>query len=152
MLKHPVQEQAEVAAVIAPTVADSAPRLLVIDDDIVHRMVICRAAAKVGYMTIEASSCDEAERLLRQCVYDCISLDLSLGRRGGVEVLHFIASLGCKTPIVIISGTDAGIRGEAMDIARRLTLKAYEPLSKPVDLDQLRRTFALIKLRTDAGL
>jgi CheY-like chemotaxis protein len=127
-------------------------QLLVIDDDTVHRMIICRMAAKIGYLPVEAPSYEEAEKLLRARAYDCISLDLSLGRRGGVDVLHLLAELDCKTPIIIISGTDADIRAEAMDVASRLALNAYEPLAKPVNLADLKRSLTSIKLRTTAGL
>jgi len=38
----------------------TALRLLVIDDDSLHRMVICRAAAKAGYLPAGAATYDEA--------------------------------------------------------------------------------------------
>lgn len=127
---------------------DDMPRLLVIDDDTVHRMIICRVAAKVGYVAVEAASYDDAARLLRECAYDCISL----GRRGGVDVLRLAAELECKTPIIIVSGTDPSIRAEAMDIASRLALNAYEPLPKPLNLGDLKQSLVNIKLRTIVGL
>jgi two-component system, chemotaxis family, chemotaxis protein CheY len=132
--------------------SDDALHLLVIDDDTVHRMIICRVAAKIGYTPVEATSYDDAHRLLHERPFDCISIDLSLGRRGGVDVLRLLAELGCKAPIIIISGTDAAIRAEAMEIAGRLALNAYEPLAKPVNLAELRRSLTNIKLRTTAGL
>jgi CheY-like chemotaxis protein len=132
--------------------ADEMPRLLVIDDDTVHRMIICRVAAKVGYVAVEAASYEDAAMLLRERTYDCISLDLSLGRRGGVDVLRLAAELECKTPIIIVSGSDPGVRAEAMEIAARLALNTYEPLPKPLNLGDLRQSLLHIKLRTTAGL
>jgi len=126
--------------------------LLVVDDDTVHRMIICRVAAKIGYVPAEAASFEDAARLLRERTYDCISLDLSLGRRGGVDVLRLLAELNCKTPVIIISGTDAEMRAEAMEIAEQLAINTYEPLPKPVNLAELRRSLTTIKLRTTAGL
>ena len=43
-----------------------APRLLVIDDDHLHRMIICRVAAKAGYLPAGAASYDEAAKLVQE--------------------------------------------------------------------------------------
>ena len=82
------------------------PRLLVVDDDTLHRMIICRVAAKAGYAPAGAGTYDEATKLARANPFDCISLDLSLGQHGGIEMLHYLRGIGCKAPIVIISGSD----------------------------------------------
>jgi two-component system, chemotaxis family, chemotaxis protein CheY len=154
MLHRPPMSQSDAKALAdtATTGEDDMPRLLVIDDDTVHRMIICRVAAKIGYVPVEATSYDDAARLLRERAYDCISLDLSLGRRGGVDVLRLIAELDCKTPIIIVSGSDPNVRAEAMDVAVRLALNAYEPLPKPLNLGDLKQSLVNIKLRTTAGL
>ena len=147
-----MDQSGERGTAATPDVPDELPHLLVIDDDTVHRMIICRVGAKVGYVPVEATSYEDAAKFLRERTFDCISLDLSLGRRGGVDVLRLVEELKCKTPIIIISGTDPGIRAEAMDIATRLALNVYEPLSKPVNLADLRQSLINIKLRTTAGL
>jgi two-component system, chemotaxis family, chemotaxis protein CheY len=150
MLDHP--EDKLTSAIPEHSGAGAAPPILVVDDDIVHRMVICRIAAKVGYETAEAGSYDDAATLLRARRFACISLDLSLGRRGGIDVLYLIAECSLRTPVIIISGGDNGLRNEAAAIAHRLGLNAYEPLPKPVDLGELRLRLAQIKMRTEAGL
>ena len=63
------------------TDAERAPRLLVVDDEILHRMIICRAAAKVGYVPVGAASYLEAQKLLQQNVFDCITLDMTLKQK-----------------------------------------------------------------------
>jgi DNA-binding response OmpR family regulator len=128
------------------------PRILVVDDDTVHRMVICRIAAKVGYEPVEAASYEDAERELRAGAFACISLDLALGRRGGIDVMHLIADCAKRTPVIIISGGDSGCRTDADALSRRLGLNSYESLPKPVNLADLKQRLAQIKLRTEAGL
>jgi two-component system, chemotaxis family, chemotaxis protein CheY len=135
-----------------PTPAGDTPHILVVDDDIVHRMVICRIAAKAGYVAAEAGSYEEAEQLLRDRAFACISLDLSLGKRGGIDVMQLIAASAPQTPVIIISGSDVGIRAEAVDFAHRLGLDSCDPLPKPVNLGELRQRLTQIRLRTDAGL
>jgi DNA-binding response OmpR family regulator len=116
----------------------AASRLLVIDDDSLHRMVICRAAAKAGYLPAGAASYDEAARLMRETVFDCITLDLGLGDHAGSEMLRHLANAGCTVPIVIVSGCDPATCKEAVTIAKLLKLNIWECVPKPVDLAMLR--------------
>src|ERR1700732_3917225 len=62
------------------------PRLLVIDDDNLHRMIICRVAAKAGFLPAGAASYDEAAKLAQETAFDCITLDLSLGHHARSEI------------------------------------------------------------------
>ncbi len=114
------------------------PRLLVIDDDSLHRMVICRAAAKAGYLPAGAATYEEAAKLTRETAFDCITLDLSLGHHAGSELLHHLSSLRCTAPIVVVSGCDAAICKEAVRVAGLLNLNVWECIPKPVDLAMLR--------------
>jgi len=115
-----------------------APRLLVIDDDNLHRMIICRAAAKVGYLPAGAATYDEAAKLVQEMAFDCITLDLSLGAHAGTEMLHHLAMLGCTAPIIIVSGCDPVTCKESVKVAGRLHLNIWECFAKPVDLVLLR--------------
>ena len=123
----------------------SAPRLLVIDDDHLHRLIICRIAAKAGYLPTEAASYEEAAKLVQEAAFDCITLDLSLGEHAGVEMLRHLWKLGCKAPIIIISGCDPTITQETAHFARSLKLNIRESVPKPVDLGLLR--YSLERLR-----
>jgi two-component system, chemotaxis family, chemotaxis protein CheY len=116
----------------------TAPRLLVIDDDSLHRMVICRAAAKAGYLPAGAATYDEAARLTREAAFDCITLDLGLGDHAGSEMLHHLSHVGCTAPIIVISGCDPATSKEAVKVAGMLKLNVWECIPKPVDLAMLR--------------
>jgi two-component system, chemotaxis family, chemotaxis protein CheY len=122
-----------------------ASRLLVIDDDNLHRMIICRAAAKAGYLPAGAATYEEAVRLTRDGVFGCITLDLSLGAHAGVEMLHHLRSIGCKTPIIVISGCDGVTCGESLKVAKSLELNIWQSMSKPVDLAVLRLWFEQLR-------
>jgi two-component system, chemotaxis family, chemotaxis protein CheY len=133
--------------------ADAAPRLLVVDDDNLHRMIICRAAAKSGYVPIGAASHHEAAKLLLESAFDCITLDIALGDRGGaVELLRYFAKIGCKAPIIVVSACDDETLREILRLARSLKLNVAEPVPKPVDLTILRSTLEGIRGEpSDAG-
>jgi DNA-binding response OmpR family regulator len=124
--------------------------LLVIDDDDIHRRIICRIAEKAGFQPMGADSFNEAAALLSKTSVDCITLDLTLGTRAGVEILRLLASLNCRTPIIVISGAEANILDETLRIGKSLNLDLRAPVSKPVDLGALR--IALIHIYQQVDL
>lgn len=119
---------------------DAPPRILVIDDDNLHRMIICRTAAKAGYVPTEAASYEEAAALVQANTFACITLDLSLGEHAGAEMVRELSAVGCKAPIIIISGCDGAICRETLRLAKLLNLNVEESVPKPVDLVMLRYT------------
>src|SRR3984957_10249265 len=80
------------------------PRLLVIDDDNLHRMIICRVAGKTGFVPAGAPSYEEAAKLAREPAFDCIPLDLSLGNHAGRERLHHLSMRGATALIILVAG------------------------------------------------
>ena len=127
-------------------------KLLVVDDDTVHRMVICRIARQAGFEVDEAASYEAARRMLGLSVYGCVTLDLSLGDRGGVDVLRYMAEIGCASPVVVVSGSDDAVRSESLAVARKLNLNVCRPFSKPVKLADLRELMREIRKRQVVGL
>jgi DNA-binding NtrC family response regulator len=121
------------------------PHLLAIDDDNLHRMIICRVAAKAGYLPAGAATYDEAAELARSNAFDCITLDLSLGEHAGVELLRHLWVVGCKATIIIISGCDDATCGESRRIAESLKFKVWESIPKPVNLAVLRDSLERLK-------
>jgi DNA-binding response OmpR family regulator len=130
-------------------VSDMAPtvplRLLVIDDDNLHRMIICRVAAKAGFLPAGAATYDEAAQLTQEGNFDCITLDLSLGEHAGIEMLRHLWVIGCKAPIIIVSGCDDATCKETMKVAKSLNMHVWEAIPKPVDLVLLRNWLERLK-------
>lgn len=152
MLESHEQPNPETEKTVAPAAATDAPALLVIDDDTVHRMIICKVAQRAGFAAAGAASYEQAVAMLEANSYALITLDLSLGERGGVEVLHYVSANDCATPIIIISGSGETVRSETMNLAHLLSISVCEALPKPVDLAQLRRLLLDIKDRIAVGL
>jgi DNA-binding response OmpR family regulator len=132
--------------------------LLVIDDTNLHQSIVSRIATQAGFVTTGANSVGEAARLLRTQPFDCITLDLSLGEESGVEILRLLAELKCRTPIIVISGSENSVRDETVRIGNFLNLNLCPPIPKPIDLAALRDTLTRIandtqrqKLATPAG-
>jgi DNA-binding response OmpR family regulator len=120
------------------TDCDARPRLLVVEDDTLYRMMICRVAANAGYMPAGAATCEEAVKLLQKDEFDCLTLDLSLGSHNGNELLLHLSASGCDADIIIVSGCDDGRRQESAAFAKSLGLRVWETIAKPVDLVVLR--------------
>jgi two-component system, chemotaxis family, chemotaxis protein CheY len=141
--------QADMAHASAPRTVP--PRLLVIDDDNLHRMIICRAAAKAGYLPAGAATYDEAVKLAQETAFDCITLDLSLGERAGVDMLRHLWVIGCKAPVIIISGCDNETCNESAKVAESLKLNVWESIPKPVNLATLRASLDRLKASRDVA-
>jgi DNA-binding NtrC family response regulator len=149
MLLDSDQEAMAAAGVAQP----AALRLLVIDDDHLHRMIICRVAAKAGFLPAGAASYEEAAALVQEHVFDCITLDLSLGPHAGVEILRHLWVIGYKAPVIIISGCDDATCSETMKVAESLKRKIWEAIPKPVNLAVLRDALERFKAeREEAAL
>jgi CheY-like chemotaxis protein len=133
-------------------VAAALPRLLVIDDDKLHRMIVCRLAARTGYAPAGAATYAEAVKLTQQSAFDCITLDLSVGAHDGTEMLRHLWAVGCKAPIFVITGCDEDIRRETADIACSLDLNIRGFIGKPVDLDELPDRLDRLRAERDAVL
>jgi CheY-like chemotaxis protein len=101
-------------------------------------MMICRVAANAGCVPAGASTYEEAAKLLQKGVFDCITLDLSLGARDGDEVLRHLAARSSNTHVIIVSGCDDNRRQESVALAKSLGLNVRESIAKPVDLVVLR--------------
>ncbi len=139
-LPRTAREDAIVAAAARP-----APRVLVIYDDNLHRMIVSRVAAKAGYEVSAAATYEEATRLAQETTFDCISLDLSLGDHAGVEILRHLWVIGCKAPIVIISGCDNATCSETAKVAESLKLSVWQSIAKPVNLPILRQSLERLR-------
>jgi DNA-binding NtrC family response regulator len=112
--------------------------ILVIDDANLHQSIVSKIATQAGFATTGAGSVTEAAKLLRARTFDCITLDLSLGEHSGVEVLQLLAEMKCRTPIIVISGSEKSVREETLKIGNFLDLNVCAPIPKPINLALLR--------------
>eukprot|EP01035_Chromulina_nebulosa_P040530 gene40530-54803_t len=126
---------------------DGTFKLLVIDDDLVQRMIIARIGVQAGFDVIQASTFEEAATRLKSESFDCVTIDLSLGDRSGALLLPLIADVDCRLPIILISGVDEHILEATAKMSRLLDLETQK-FAKPVNLVRLRE--ALMELRHDA--
>jgi CheY-like chemotaxis protein len=78
-------------------------RVLVVEDDLVHRDSTCMLLASDDVETVAVGTAAEALEKLRSATYDCMVLDLSLPDRTGIELLEDMSQQeNCGFPPVIV--------------------------------------------------
>jgi signal transduction histidine kinase/DNA-binding response OmpR family regulator len=105
--------------------------VLVVEDNIASRDLLCRFLAKEGYRTVTAASGSEGLTLARQTRPDIITLDLILPGMDGWQVLSELKSDPelSRIPVILITISDDKEKGFA--------LGASEFITKPIRREQL---------------
>lgn len=84
-------------------------KVLLIDDDEAACLIIRRLLTRVPSKTFDLDWCstyDEGLKALTEKKHDVCLLDYRLGITNGLDLLRKAISLGIKTPIVMLTGTD----------------------------------------------
>jgi ActR/RegA family two-component response regulator len=126
-----------------------APRVLVVDRDNLHRMIICRAADKAGCIPAGAANLAEATRLAQSTAFDGVTLDLSFGREAVGDFFSYLGALHCKAKIIVTGHRDvAAWQDEAVRDAILLGLDVEEDVAaKPLDVEMLRRVLEQLRIQ-----
>ena len=119
-------------------------RLLVVDDDIVQRRIIAKIAAQAGHTVVEAGSVEEANAILESDAINCVTIDLSLGERSGVEVLSALGARARNVPVLIISGMPSDVLQSVTRYAAECGLVVHATFAKPLDLNKLRNSLRVL--------
>jgi CheY-like chemotaxis protein len=122
--------------------------LLIIEDALIHSVVISHIADKAGFITTRAHSYEDACKVLSARQFDCITLDLGLGEHVGFDVLRYLSTIGCRAQIIIISQSDLDVCDDVAELGRGLDLRVYQCVPKPIDLEGLRETLLHIQARS----
>lgn len=110
--------------------AETAPRILVVDDDPGIREVLCDYLNQHGYDAVGAASAAEMDRAIAARTPDLIVLDLMMPGEDGLSVCRRLAGKG--PPIVMLSAM-----GEDTDRIIGLELGADDYLAKPCNPREL---------------
>jgi len=113
------------------------PRVLLVDDepDLLDLMQL--TLVKMGLDSERATSVAEAEKMLGAAHFDLCLTDMRLTDGEGIEVIQCANALKSPVPVAVITAY-----GSAGNAVAALKAGAFDYLSKPVALDQLR---ALVK-------
>lgn len=115
----------------------AARRLLVVDDEAVQRLLVGRAASRMGFLADDATTLEEAVARLGRTAYDVVVLDLGLRENDGIELLRHLRESGTDPMVVFVSGFDERVRQAAARLASALGLRVAGTLGKPLWVEQL---------------
>jgi len=120
--------QASAAAAVDPSpTAVCTGSVLIVDDDELTLRALARALTAVGHQVVTAAWGHEALLRLRERVFDCVFLDLSLPDSSGLEVLQQIHGYDPNLPVALMTGSptlDTAI-GAVHAGARRYLVKPF---------------------------
>ena len=107
-------------------------RTLIVDDDASFRLGLAGVLRLEGFVTITASTCQEARRALAREAVDLVFVDVNLPDGSGLDLLPAPGA-----PAVVVTGEPSlSLADEA------LSLGARDCLAKPVDRVRVRMTLA----------
>jgi two-component system response regulator PilR (NtrC family) len=112
-------------------------QVLVVDDEPDIRELLELTLAKMGLGVAAVGSIAEAKARLQADRYDLCLTDMRLGDGEGLELVRYIATLPDDLPVAVITA-----HGSAENAVAALKAGAFDYVSKPVGLEQLR---ALVK-------
>jgi DNA-binding NtrC family response regulator len=103
-------------------------RVLVVDDDLVQRMLLVRILRKAGYESAAAMSNQEARSLLDDSSFGLVVADLRMFAEDGIELIRHVADHHPGTYSIVVSGF-----ASEEDLGRLHRAGAFELMTKPVD-------------------
>lgn len=123
---------------------DYAPRILIVDDELIVRTFFDRILSEDGYCVDAVGTAREALRALCDRAYEVALVDLSLPDGDGVELVR---QMRMDAPHVPILATSGFLVGNMADVV--LAAGATATLQKPTTPDKLRN--AIYRLLEPSG-
>jgi len=108
--------------------------VLVIDDEPDIRELLEITLGRMGLNTVSAANCKEAKEYLAKQEFDLCLTDLKLPDGSGIDLVNAVQQLNYPLPVAVFTAhgnTDAAITA--------MKAGAYDFISKPVNLEQLRQ-------------
>ncbi|MBT4490637.1 MAG: response regulator, partial [Rhodospirillaceae bacterium] len=125
---------------------ETAPHILVVDDDREIRDLLARFLRKHGYRVDSAADGREMWRLLETGRFDLIVLDLMLPGEDGLSLCRRLRSQNSAMPVIMLTAI-----GEEMDRIIGLEMGADDYLAKPFNPRELLARMRAVLRRSGAA-
>ena len=109
------------------------PVVLIVDDEPAARFGMKRALEKEGYTILEADSLARADQAVENHTPSVVLLDVRLASESGLDYLPRLVSKESPPLVIIVTA-----HGSERTAVQAIKLGAYDYLSKPFDVDELR--------------
>ncbi len=113
--------------------------ILVVDDEQVHRYMLCSMFREWGWKCVEAddgrTAVEAVEKAGEASAYDAVLMDVRMARMDGMEAFTRIHALKPSLPVVIMTAYSS-----VDDAVEAMKHGAHDYLTKPLNFDRLRLT------------
>ena len=109
--------------------------ILVVDDEQVHRYMLCTMFKEWGYNCVEADDGDTAVTVVERRDFDAVLMDVKMARMSGLEAFARINEMKPALPVIIMTAYSSV--DDAVDLIKR---GAHDYLTKPLDFERLKLT------------
>ncbi len=109
--------------------------ILVVDDEQVHRYMLCSMFKEWGWRCVEADDGLTAIQAVEKQSYDAVLMDVRMARMDGREAFSRIHAMYPSLPVVIMTAYSS-----VDDAVEAIKQGAHDYLTKPLDFDRLRLT------------
>ncbi len=116
-------------------IKQNSKKILIIDDEKDIRVLGKRVLEKDGGVVESACTAEEGLKLMEKENFNVLLLDLNLPGMSGIDMLKKIKSKGSDTEVIMITG-----RGTVDDAVEAIKLGAYDFITKPFDIHELRKS------------
>lgn len=107
--------------------------VLVVDDDQVHRFMLCSMLRDWGWRTVEADDGTTAVAAVEKHRYDAVLMDVRMAKMDGHEAFRRIHDINPALPVIIMTAYSS-----VDDAVSAIQQGAHDYLTKPLDFDRLR--------------
>jgi two-component system response regulator HydG len=109
------------------------PRILVVDDEESHRIMLRAVLRDEGYEVAEAGDGVEAFRAVEREPFDLVLLDIRMANMDGIEALTEIRKISPLVPVLIMTAY-----ASVKTAVTALKAGAFDYLTKPLDVEELK--------------
>ncbi|KAF0190184.1 MAG: CheY-like receiver AAA-type ATPase and DNA-binding domain-containing response [Desulfobulbaceae bacterium] len=109
--------------------------ILVVDDEQVHRYMLCSMFREWGWKCVEADDGRTAVEAVAKADFDAVLMDVRMAKMDGMEAFARIHALQPALPVVIMTAYSS-----VDDAVEAMKHGAHDYLTKPLDFDRLRLT------------
>jgi two-component system response regulator HydG len=108
-------------------------KILVVDDEASHRMMLKAVLGAEGYAVTEAADGTEAVEAVGREAFDIILLDIRMTNMDGIEAMTEIRKISPMVPVLIMTAY-----ASVKTAVEALKAGAFDYLTKPLDVDELK--------------
>ena len=112
---------------------DEKPKILVVDDDESHRIMLRAVLKEEGYHVTEAADGTDAVKAVETEAFDVILMDIRMTNMDGIEALTEIRKISPLVPVLIMTAY-----ASVKTAVEALKAGAFDYVTKPLDIEELK--------------